>query len=293
MSSIILELQKGALDDGIDIETLLRKVFLISTKLNIAELKTWTNNELNGYQENDVVPEYRKTRGELKSFNRFHGWEKVNFADTDWEDRVTLTSTSQSIAEIQRLKSSGNNTLTQNFNGERLGILQEMIGTNNDLCLFIPITTMDHILSSVRNTILDWALKLEQEGIVGQGLEFSGIEKERASMTTNIKIENFQGVLGDVSNSEVTQNLDMTIDKNNFDQLSEFLKKNDVSETDIDALNSAIEIDGHIDNESGIGEKVSGWIGNMVSKSASGGWNVSIAAAGNLLATAISKFYGL
>lgn len=293
MSSIILELQKDALDDGIDIETLLRKVFLISTKLNLAELKTWTNNELNGYQENDVVPEYRKTRGELKSFNRFHGWTKVNFADTDWEDRVTLTSTSQSIAAIQRLKSSGNNTLTQNFNGERLGILQEMIGTNNDLCLFIPITSMDHILSSVRNTILDWALKLEQEGIVGQGLEFSGIEKERASMTTNIKIENFQGVLGDVSNSEVTQNLDMTIDKNNFDQLSEFLKKNDVCETDIDALNSAIEIDGQIDNESGIGEKVSGWIGNMVSKSASGGWNVSIAAAGNLLATAISKFYGL
>jgi hypothetical protein len=293
VSSIILELQRDALDDGIDIGTLLRKVFLISTKLNLAELKTWTNNELNGYKENDVVPEYRKTRGELKSFNSVHGWTKVNFADTDWEDRVTLTSTSQSIAAIERLKSSGNNTLTQNFNGERLAILQEMIGTNNDLCLFVPVSTMDHILSSVRNTILDWALKLEQQGIIGQGIEFSGIEKERATMTTNIKIENFQGVLGDISNSEVTQNLDMKIDKNNFEQLSEFLKKNDVSETDIDALNSAIEIDGHIDYESGIGEKVSGWIGNMVSKSASGGWNVSIAAAGNLLATAISKFYGL
>jgi hypothetical protein len=293
VASIILELQKDALDEGVDIVTLLRKVFLVSTKLNLVELKTWTNNELNGYQDNDAVPEYRKTRGELKSFNRFHGWIKVNFADSEWEDKVTLTSTSQSIAAIQRLKLAGNAPLTQNFNGDRLSVLQEMIGTNNDLSLFIPITTMDHILSSVRNTILDWSLKLEQEGIFGQDLEFSGIEKERASMTTNIKIENFQGVLGDVSNSEVTQNLDMNIDKNNFDQLSEFLKKNEVSENDIVSLNSAIETDGCIDVENGIGEQVSVWIGNMVSKSASGSWNVSIAAAGNLLATAISKYYGM
>lgn len=293
MASIILELQKDALDEGVDIVTLLRKVFLVSTKLNLVELKTWTNNELNGYQDNDAVPEYRKTRGELKSFNHFHGWKKVNFANSEWEDDVTLTSTSQSIAEIQRLKLTGNASLTQNFNGDCLNILQKMIGTNNDLSLFIPVTTMDHILSSVRNTILDWSLKLEQEGILGQDLEFSGIEKERASMTTNIKIENFQGVLGDVSNSEVTQNLDMDIDKNNFDQLSEFLKKNEVSENDIVSLNSAIETDGCIDVKSGIGEKVSGWIGNMVSKSASGSWNVSIAAAGNLLATAISKYYGM
>jgi hypothetical protein len=57
VASIILELQKDALDEGVDIVTLLRKVFLVSTKLNLVELKTWTNNELNGYQDNDAVPE--------------------------------------------------------------------------------------------------------------------------------------------------------------------------------------------------------------------------------------------
>ena len=196
MSSIILELQQGALDETVDIVSLLRKVFLVSTKLGLNELKTWANNELNGYKDNDAVPEYRKTKSELKSFNRFHGWIKVGFPDSEWEEKITLTSTSQSIAEIQRLQSSENTTLTQNLNGDRLRLLQEMIGTDNDLSLFIPVTSMDHIVSSVRNTILDWSLRLEQEGIVGEGIEFSGIEKERASMTTNIKIENFQGVLG-------------------------------------------------------------------------------------------------
>lgn len=293
MASIILELQKDALDEKVDVVTLLRKVFLVSTKLGLTELNTWANNELNGYKDNDAIPEYRKTKGELKSFNRFHGWIKVGFPNSELEEKITVTSTSQSIAEIQRLKASDNTTLTQNFNGDHLRILQEMIGTNNDLSLFIPVTAMDHIVSSVRNTILDWSLKLEQEGILGQDLEFSGIEKERASMTTNINIENFQGVLGDVSNSEVTQNLDMCIDKNNFNQLADFLRKNEVSETDISSLNSAIDTDGDIDVESGIGTKVCGWIGDMVSKSASGSWNVSIAAAGNLLATAISKYYGM
>ena len=291
VSSIILELQKEALDEKIDVATLLRKVFLISTKLGLKELNIWANNELNAYKDDDAVPEYRKTKGELKAFNRFHGWIKVDFADSDWEENVTVTNITQSIAEIQRLKSSDNSTLVQNFNSERLRILRELIGTNNDLSLFIPVTAMDHIVSSVRNTVLDWSLKLEQEGILGQGLEFSGIEKERASMTTNIKIENFQGVLGDVSNSEVTQNLDMNIEKNNFEKLADFLRKNDVSETDIASLNSAIESDGVIDSD--IGGQVSSWIGNMVSKSASGAWGVSIAAAGNLLATAISQFYGM
>lgn len=291
MSSIILELQKEALDEKVDIATLLRKVFLVSTKLGLKDLKAWANNELNAYKDDDTVPEYRKTKGELKSFNRFHGWIKVDFAESDWEDKITVTNISQSIAEIQRLKSSKNATLVQNFNGDRLRILREMIGTDNELSLFIPVTSMDHILSSVRNTVLDWSLKLEQEGILGQDLEFTGIEKERASMTTTIKIENFQGVLGDVSNSEITQNLDMNIEKNNFEQLAEFLRKNDVEESDISSLNSAIETDGAID--SNVGSKVSAWIGNMVSKSASGTWHVSIAAAGNLLATAIAKFYGM
>lgn len=293
MSSIILDLQKEALDDKVEISTLLRKVFLVSTKLELTELKTWVNNELNGYKSDDSIPEYRRTKSELKSFNRFHGWIAVGFPDSEWEQKITLTSTSQSIAEIERLRGSSNNSLIQKPNADRLRLLQEMIGTNNDLAHFIPITAMDHIINSVRNTVLDWALKLEQEGILGNELEFTGIEKERASMTTNIKIENFQGVLGDVSNSEVTQNLDMNIEKNDFDQLANFLRKNEVEEADINLLSEAIQTDGLVTTETGIGEKVSSWIGGMVTKSASGGWSISIAAAGNLLATAIAKYYGM
>lgn len=294
MASIVLELQKEALDEKIDIASLLRKVFLVSVKLNLIDLKEWAKNELDGYEEYNSLPKYRKIYGILKSFNPYHGWKNIEYENSDLEKTFTESPIFQSIAEIQKLTLSSTPALTKNLNAGQLKILKKAIGTSNEITLFIPVTAMEKIINSVRNTILDWALKLEQEGILGHGLEFNDTEKERAQMTkTTIRIENFQGVLGDVSNSEVIQNLDMKINKNDFNQLADFLAKNEVDTADISSLHAAIEDDGAVvTTNSGLGKQVSGWIGNMVSKSASGSWNVSIAAAGNLLSTAISKYYG-
>ena len=59
MNSIVLELQKEAIDSDIDISNLLRKTFLIAKKLEINELEHWVNLELNGYGEKDDKPDYR------------------------------------------------------------------------------------------------------------------------------------------------------------------------------------------------------------------------------------------
>ena len=39
MEGIVIQLQKDALDDSIDIETLLRKAFLVARKLNLEDFK--------------------------------------------------------------------------------------------------------------------------------------------------------------------------------------------------------------------------------------------------------------
>lgn len=51
------------------------------------------------------------------------------------------------------------------------------------------------IIDSVRNILLEWSLKLEKDGILGDGITFSKEEKEKAS-TVNYHIQNFSGVLG-------------------------------------------------------------------------------------------------
>lgn len=46
--------------------------------------------------------------------------------------------------------------------------------------LHIPITSLVPILDAVRNAILKWSLKLEEDGIKGDGLSFSKDERQTA-----------------------------------------------------------------------------------------------------------------
>jgi len=292
VGSIIIELQKNALDENYPISSLLRKAYLVASKLNISELQVWANNELNGYTSEEHLPKYRKTKGEIKAHNPFQGWIKVLLPDDEWEEMVTLTSTGQSVAEIEQLAKSSSSSLIKNFNVQHLTSLQEIFNTDFDMKLFIPLTSMHHILSAVRNTILDWSLKLGSKGIQGEGLEFTNNEKEKAVTSNTINIENFQGVLGDVSGSTLSQELNQHINKNDFDQLANVLREKEVLESDIAELSKCIEIDGQITDKK-FGESVSSWIGSMISKAADGSWNISIATAGNLLGAVISKYYGM
>lgn len=56
------------------------------------------------------------------------------------------------------------------------------------------------ILSTVRNKILDWALLLEESGIIGEGMTFSDEEKKKAQDTKVINnyTNNFYSKVSDV-----------------------------------------------------------------------------------------------
>lgn len=100
-------------------------------------------------------------------------------------------------------------------------------------------------------------------------------------------------MLGNVSNSQVQQNLNMTITPGNFSSLASYLANHDVSAEDLRDLENAVRQDPQPDDKAKLGDYVSAWIGKMIGKAAQGGWNISLGAAGNLLASAIAKFYGL
>ena len=85
----------------------------------------------------------------------------------------------------------------------------------------------------------------------------------------------------------------MTITSGNFDSLANYLKDQGLSTKDIKELEDAVQKDPAPSGKGHFGSKISSWIGKMVGKAADGSWNIGIAAAGNLLSTAIEKFYGL
>jgi hypothetical protein len=78
-----------------------------------------------------------------------------------------------------------------------------------------------------------------------------------------------------------------------FSSLERVLSENGVPQCDIADLRVALESDPAPTTKEKFGPRVAGWIGKMTKKAAEGGWNITLEAAGNLLALAISKYYGL
>jgi len=86
--------------------------------------------------------------------------------------------------------------------------------------LFVGANSVYGILGTVRNTVLEWALRLEHEGIVGEGLSFSAEEKKKAKENPNINIQHFQGIIGNLSDSFISQDFGTHIHVGDLDGLS-------------------------------------------------------------------------
>jgi hypothetical protein len=80
--------------------------------------------------------------------------------------------------------------------------------------------------------------------------------------------------------------------QNDIESLVAAMRNSGISESDLELLKNAISEDG---NRVGAkpGDSVKGWIGRMLSKAASGSWQIGVGAAGNLLASALGSFYGV
>lgn len=294
---IVVQLQELAADSSNDISDLLRKALLIATKLKLDEFRVWIMKELNGYQSEDKLPSYRYITGDLRAQNPYHGLIPFIIEDPELARAVKKIRVVESVESLSNLIQSSreNGVITYHFSPEREAALMRM---QNSIAPLRPLRVVGRnqisaIIEQIRTRLLEWALSLEQAGILGEGMSFTEKEKEKAKSNSEINIQHFQGVLGDVTNSSIDQTMTMTITPGSFDSLSEYLKTHKVTDEDLKQLENAIRLDPEPTSRSKTGKKVSEWIGKMVQKAANGSWNIGVGAAGNLLASAISKFYGI
>ena len=54
MGSLVLELQKEALDQSVSTLSLLRKSLVVATKLKLQDFKDWIASEINGYKDRAI-----------------------------------------------------------------------------------------------------------------------------------------------------------------------------------------------------------------------------------------------
>jgi hypothetical protein len=293
LAGLVLELQKDALDSSVPIAPLLRKALVVAKKLEIDDFRLWIEKELNGYTPGgDEIPQYREVEGIIKAWNPYNGWIPVIVQDEKMAKHLRRRKVKQSIRELESLvENQKDSSLMIHYSPEIENMLME--DDPFQPALHIGANSIHGIIDCVRNTVLEWSLKLEKEGILGEGLSFSVKEKEKAQNNPDINIQNFQGILGNVNQSTITQNLEIEIKKNDIQSLTDFLKSKGVTVEDIFELKKAINEDPKQVSPKGFGEKVSGWIGKMITKAATGTWDIGIQVAGTILAKAISLYYGM
>ena len=199
MGPLVVELRQAAVNQKVKVADLLRMALVVAMKLGVEDFKTWIENELHGYKD-DNVPEYRNLHGEIKAQHPNGGWIPYVFTDPKTAEILSRRSTGQSIAQLEHLweHHDPQATICIPFPPEVLKQLN--IHSREDG--FIPTVVIDRsriygVLDAVRTIVLEWSLKLEQNKILGDGQTFSTEEKERAS-TTTYNIQNFMGIAGNV-----------------------------------------------------------------------------------------------
>lgn len=293
MKSIVIELQKLATDENVSITKLLRKALVVTTKLNLIDFKEWIKKELKGYKDVKDVPEYRNIIGELKAWNPYNGiWLPLIWTDAPEGayDRKII----QRISELEyNLKSSKDKLLQILLSPEQQNILIKAFNPPSTPVLIIPETSIVGILDTVRNIILEWSLKLEKEGILGEEMIFTEDEKIKARNNQEIRIVNFYGILGNTFTGTVSQEVNIAVKNNDLESLLKYLKSKEISNEDLEDLKQSIKIDPAPKQKNKLGKNVSKWIGKMIEKASSGAWNIGLSIAVNTLTNAICNYYGL
>lgn len=224
MNSLVLQLQKAALDSNTKIADLLRKAKVVAVKLDLTDKTAWIESELNGYEHADDIPDYRRIGGRIVWHNPYHGWRPVIFLDEELEQAASQITISESAASLEEAigncKQRGV-SLCIPIPGHAQAHLAKATGESTEYQVQLSHIEVANILEMVRNEILDWALDLEKMGILGADMIFSLKEKEEAkNVMSSGNVYNIQnlGVLGNVAQSSVTTHQSAAYTK---DQLSE------------------------------------------------------------------------
>ncbi|MCI5745100.1 MAG: ABC transporter substrate-binding protein [Erysipelotrichaceae bacterium] len=249
MSKLVIELQKDIIENRLDTISILRKAKLIATKLNLNDFNQWIDCELNGYDKDDDIPDYRNVIGEIKAKNPYYGLIPV-MVPSSITEQLNSRKLSNPISELISLSKSEQSIVIPLPNE-----LSELLCANEGVhfpCYFIiSKNAVMGVIESVKNHLLEWCLKLENDDILGEEYEFNEAEKEKAKLIP--QQVNYYGpvVTGNVNSSQLTSgsNNSNNLIYNDINKMIDEIKKSIETEKISDKdKNEALEILEEIDN---------------------------------------------
>lgn len=175
---LVLQLQRDALNSSVRVSDLLRKAKVAAVKLGIEEMAEWVEQEFNGYEKE--VPPYRVLHGKPVLIDAYGASSSLNGRDSAEYMRLSTRDIGCGIEKIVAFLENKCDLFCR-FSQEFIADMHAIYGDNcYDGGTVIGQEMLCSVISSVRNVILDWSLKLEAAGILGEGFTFTPKEKELA-----------------------------------------------------------------------------------------------------------------
>lgn len=300
---LLSEIQNDAVSSKANVAAMLRKCLMLAARVDSNLLEDWVKYELNGYPNDVDVPDYRDIELALKgNFSGPFGSGISNapiaphlveqIVGDGRFNRFIARQAITTISDTEEARNAG--VLRVNYDNLALVIGTRIYRGYNAVQVWgeVPSMGVIGIIEAVKSRVLELTLALEKKypnaGEIGGMMEKDPQAKNEMQAIFNNSIYGNVGFVGNANNSTVN----VAINSGNVDMLKEYLRKQGVDEGDLIELEAAIQEEPKIESNKRFGPKVTSWIGKMVTKAASGAWEVGVGASGSILATALLQYYG-
>jgi hypothetical protein len=299
---LVNQIRDDILDPEVSLSVALRKAKVLASMLQDAEFKEWVNSELNGYIDEDEVPEYRIVPVQIiGTFSGPFGSGAKNVTVPVWKmgegfqkrfGRAVLTS---GVKELESMADSDDGTLHHRWPGEAVALWNReydaemnLVGASSQF----STSSIEGILDTTRNRLLDFILELTEidPNIKDSEEAISDLPKEEVRNVFNYTIYGSHNVVA--GGEDVQQDITQVVSEGSDEELASYFQNLGVSEEDTEELLQAIEEDDE-PQEANFGDRVQSWIGKMVTKASQGTWKVGVEAAPKLITQGLMQYYGL
>jgi len=287
MSALLDDIISLAIDGKQPLPDILRKCLLLGHELKNDQLKTWANQELNGYEFGEDVPEYRIIPAPAKGnfigplyaqYNR-HVIPSVVLEKKhrEFAERVYLLQSVSAFVDVlkERDANPSGSSLSFPWNANMVAYYQDKLMQGGFICHSawqeISASAVAEVLDTIRNRTLNMALQIKDE----LGTSYISLSKlEPGETATKIQSIIFQNTGGNTTVAFGQANVDASqhqtvITVGDRHALDKALTSAGLEKQDLDTLTDAIDADGDKP-----GNKVNEWIRTNASKVLSGGVKV-------------------
>jgi hypothetical protein len=306
MSALLDDIISLAVDGQQPLTDLLRKCLLLAHELKNDQLKAWANQELNGYESGENLPEYRIILAPAKGnfIGPFHAQYNGHIIPSvvleknhrEFAERVYLLQSVSAYVDVLKRRDANptGGSLTFPWNANMIAYYQDKLMSGGFICHAawqeISASGIAEVLDTIRNRTLNMALQIKDE----LGTSYTNLRNiESGETATNIQSIIFQNTGGNTTVAFGQGTVDasqrqIVINVGDRKALDEVLTGAGLEKQDLQALTQAIEYDGDKP-----GNKVHEWIKKNASKVLSGGVRVGAHVGQEILTAWIKAHFGI